>query len=387
MNISRTPIRNLLTTLAAPLVLASYLAWFAVWVSVTGRLGLPGEGFGLIADVLLLVFLAAWLACLLLEESGPPLLLSVALVVLAGSALALIGLGRSGTSPILLILVATMLVSQFRPLGIVLTLVAINATFVALMIWRWEIPVAWLLPTVLAYGAFQVFAVLVMSYAEEARRSADELRQVNANLLATRALLSETARDQERLRLSRELHDVAGHKLTALKLNLRRLSRQPDQAGSKEIQVAEQLASELLDELRAVSRQLRTHDGIDMREGIRELARPLPRPRLEIDIEPGLRVPLAEQAEALLRMVQEGLTNIARHSGADRAWLKLYRADDQLVLELSDNGACASGRTPEPGNGLTGMRERLEALGGRLIMQQTAQGGLKLVTSLPLERA
>jgi signal transduction histidine kinase len=244
-------------------------------------------------------------------------------------------------------------------------------------------PFAWLIPSVAAYGAFQVFAVLVLRYANEARDSAEQLQQVNANLLATRALLSEAARDQERLRLSRELHDVAGHKLTALKLNLRHLNRSKALDDSPELKVAEQLAGELLDDLRSVARQLRKHDGIDLGEGIRQLARPMPRPHLEIDIEPGLRVPRAEQAEALLRTVQEGLTNSARHSQADQAWLKLYQARSDLVLELADNGHLSG--PARPGNGLTGMRERLESLGGSLDLEQAEQGGLKLTVRLPVE--
>lgn len=372
-----------LQSITSPLALASYLAWAAVWVSVTGRFGVPDAGFGWPSELILWAFLGAWLTCLMLESPAHRWLGPVAAGLLALLSLALLWLGRSGSSPILLVLVASMLAVHLGQRSVWPALLALNLVFAGLLYWRWSLPLVYLLPTVAAYGAFQVFAVLVLRYAEQARSMADQLQQTNAHLLATRALLSETARDQERLRLSRELHDVAGHKLTALKLNLRSLRRRPELADVAELATAEDLSSELLDDLRAVARQLRSHDGIDLTEGIRELARPLPRPELVVELEPGLRIPKAEQAEVLLRVVQEGLTNIARHGQAEQAWLTLSRHNGELLLELADNGHWHE--STRPGNGLTGMRERLEALGGNLSLSRAGQGGLKLSARLPLE--
>ncbi|MEL2266475.1 histidine kinase, partial [Klebsiella pneumoniae] len=80
----------------------------------------------------------------------------------------------------------------------------------------------------------------------------DDLARVNADLLATRALLADSARDAERLRLARELHDVAGHKLTAMRLNLRALAADPVLAGREGLVLAEQLSGELLADIRQV---------------------------------------------------------------------------------------------------------------------------------------
>ena len=76
----------------------------------------------------------------------------------------------------------------------------------------------------LMHMSFQGFAALTAWFAYNAERTRDELAATNADLLATRSLLADSARDSERLRLSRELHDVAGHKLTALKINLAALA-------------------------------------------------------------------------------------------------------------------------------------------------------------------
>jgi signal transduction histidine kinase len=223
---------------------------------------------------------------------------------------------------------------------------------------------------------------MVMIYAGRAQRLADDLQAVNARLLATRSLLGETARDHERLRLSRELHDVAGHKLTALKLNLRGLARRLDGEAAAEVDRATALADELLQDLRSVVRHLREGEGIDLVDSLHEVARPFPRPRLELAVDDDARVPRADQAEALLRVVQEGLTNAARHGPAETVRARLNRIADRLVMTVEDDGRAGDIR---PGSGLTGMRERLAELDGSLEISRSALGGVKLSASLPME--
>lgn len=328
------------------------------------------------------VFLVTWVLDLVFEQSGPLWIRNVALLVLTSSALGLLLLGQSGSTPILLVLLATAVAVRFGTWATALSLVVINAAFGAILILGWTYPWNWAVVMVAAHAALQAFAVLTLRYAHQAEERAGELDRVNAHLLATRALLGEAARDQERLRLSRELHDVAGHKLTALRLNLRALSRRAELAECRELGVASELAGELLEDLRAVVRQLRQDDGIDLAEGIEQLARPFPRPKLEVMLDADARIPRTEQAEALLRVIQESLTNAARHGSASRAWLHLKRSDDVLMLEFEDDGQLAW--PIRPGNGLAGMRERLEALGGSLLIKPSERGGLFLRATLPL---
>src|SRR5690606_12300134 len=110
------------------------------------------------------------------------------------------------------------------------------------------------------HASFQAFAGLTAWFAIGAERARDALATANADLLATRALLAETARDGERLRLSRELHDVAGHKLTALKLNLAALARDPRLAADPQAALCARLADELLADIRGVVAQMRQGD-------------------------------------------------------------------------------------------------------------------------------
>ncbi|MEX2497471.1 MAG: histidine kinase [Wenzhouxiangellaceae bacterium] len=368
--------------LANPLAWASYGAWLTVWLSASAVFGRPDAGFPTLADGLLFAWLACWLACLL-DEPTPPRVRDAAIVALTGLTALALWFIPAGTTPILLILLATQLTNRLSAPWLALALLAVNLYFGGVLIGPWEAGPRSASLTLLGMAGFQLFAVMVMIYARKAERMAEDLQSVNARLLATRSLLGETARDQERLRLSRELHDVAGHKVTALKLNLRGLARRLDDDAAREVDKATALADELLQDLRSVVRHLRETEGIDLAKSLRELAGPFPRPRLELHLDEHARIPRADQAEAMLRVVQEGLTNAARHGPAETLCVRLERAAHRLVLSMEDDGR-VSGEV-RPGNGLTGMRERLAELGGSLEISKSPMGGLKLTASLPLE--
>ncbi len=370
--------------LASPLAWASYFAWAAVWLTAVAVLERPDNGLPSLADVLLFAFLLVWMACLL-DDLIPRRAHDVFLVVLTLLTTLALWFVPLGSTPILLILLATQFSNRLSPGQLMLVLVAINLYFGGVMIGPWGASERSAALSMLSFAGFQLFAVMVMRSANKAEQMAAELQSVNARLLATRSLLAETARDQERLRLSRELHDVAGHKLTALKLKLRGLARRLDDDTAREVGTATELADELLQDLRSVVRHLRETEGIDLAASLREVARPLPRPELKLQLDEHARVPRADQAEALLRTVQEALTNAARHGPAENLHVHLYRRGERLVLTAEDDGRFDG--SASPGNGLIGMRERLAELDGTLEISRSDLGGLKLVATLPVELA
>jgi len=212
---------------------------------------------------------------------------------------------------------------------------------------------------------------------EQAR---DELLLINAELRATRKLLLESARSEERLRLSRELHDVVGHTLTALKLQLRLCVRAAPMDGA--LVECVRLSDELLANVRGVVGALRVDDGIDLHDALRALVPQLPRPQIRLEIGADARVPGVEQAQALLRCAQEGLTNALRHSGAEHITLRLVRADGGVSLSIEDDGQAQA--EPIWGNGLNGMQERLQGLGGALrVEMRGSRQGLRVCAFLP----
>ena len=372
-----------LRPLLEPMNLAAYIAWLAIgselWtqpISGTGLLAAPG------LRPLVLALHAAFLALFVLRQllcrSEASALATVFAQLLVG--LAICVLARYGSTPVLLIVALAQLAAMLPPLRVALVFVAVNVAMYCTYRWLWQssTPVM----GTLIYASFQLFAIMTSLYAATAQRAHDALAMVNAELLATRALLEQGVRDSERLRLSRELHDVAGHGLTALKLNLRALQRQPALAGDAQLALCARLADDLLGDIRGLVQQMRLHDGVELQELIARLAAPFPRPRLHLAIDAALRVPTLEQADAVVRTVQEALTNAARHGGADNLWLAVHRAGDQLQLEFRDDGRGPGGEL-RFGNGLTGMRERLEAAGGGLRAARGDDGSVQLSAWLP----
>lgn len=303
----------------------------------------------------------------------------VALMAMAGLALLLAWLTpRVGTAQVLLVVWVACAVNVLSPRWVVGAALVLNVAFYLLMLHhRFGAP---LTMTLINIG-FQALAGLCVYYARSSEESRHQLALVNADLLATRALLADSARDAERLRVARELHDVAGHKLTAMKLNLRALASDPVFAARDEVRVAQQLSTELLDDIRNVVQALRDARGLDLQTAIRALAAPLPRPSLALHIQQGVKVDDPAVAESLLRIVQECLTNAARHAGADTLTVSLTKEDAGMRLRIEDDGRLKGGL--REGNGLSGIRERVAALGGEVRLGSSASGGLRLDVRLP----
>ncbi|MCB9687506.1 MAG: sensor histidine kinase [Alphaproteobacteria bacterium] len=209
------------------------------------------------------------------------------------------------------------------------------------------------------YGAFQAFSLGAATLAVRERAAREVVLALNAELIAARAELATAERRDERLRIARDLHDAVGHHLTALGLQLELAARQTDGPAREAVLASREVARELLAEVRATVGALR--DGpIELAAGLRALTA-LPRPVVEVTGHPEARGPAGE---VLLRAAQEIVTNAARHGRAGRVWLSLHEDDGQIVLSARDDGPGVA--APAIGNGLRGMRERVEALGGTL---------------------
>ncbi len=376
--------KPLLLELLSPLSLAAYAAWLAVWFSLDG-VAAREPLFGLAARGCAVAFLVGFMAEHFIGRRLGNAGFVAYCALLGALSLVPVALAPYSAAPILLVLLAAVLAARLDGRTLVAALAVQNLAFAAVALTLWPGRDAPIVVTVAAHASFQVFAALVMRYAARAEAMAEQLRAVNADLVATRSLLEHSARDAERLRLSRELHDVAGHALTALKLNLGALARDPRQPDAERVTLCAGLVDELLQNLRGVVRQMRAHEGIDLAPAIERLAAPFPKPLIHLDLAADARAGSLDGAEALLRAVQEGLTNAARHAQAGNVWLRLSREGDRLALEVRDDGRAV--RDVVPGHGLTGMRERIEALGGELAVDRAAEGGVRLVARLPAQAA
>lgn len=201
---------------------------------------------------------------------------------------------------------------------------------------------------------------------------------------ATRLLLAESARVNERTRISRELHDLLGHHLTALSLNLEVAGHITEGQAQEHVRQAHTLAKLLLTDVREAVSQLRESGAIDLAAALRPLAERVPSLHIHLDMDDPLSVEDPERAHVLLRCTQEIITNAVRHAGARNLWINVAREHERIVISAHDDGVGGEVERILPGNGLRGMRERLAQHGGDLELSARRGAGFGLRLWLPV---
>jgi len=213
-----------------------------------------------------------------------------------------------------------------------------------------------------------------------------ELRELSARVLE--------AREEEKARIARELHDELGQLLTALKMDLSwlrermrdaelaprldEMGRLLDQTVSSTRRISADLRPMMLDDLGLADAASWLVEDFGKRYGIAS--------RIEIDADGGLDQLSRNVSTSVYRAIQESLTNIARHSGARNAWVLLATENRSLEVEVEDDGR---GIAPEDlakprSLGLKGMRERIAYLGGSFEVTRAPRGGTRLRIRVPM---
>jgi two-component system sensor histidine kinase DesK len=208
------------------------------------------------------------------------------------------------------------------------------------------------------------------------------LMELVGELEAARAQVAELAAGEERLRLSRDMHDLLGHNLSviALKSQLARklLGRDPS-AAEGEVRDIESVARSSLKEARAAVRGMRSASLASELDRAREALE-----TAGIEVEVRTTGPLPARVEAVLGFAaREGATNVVRHSGAARCEIVVRRVGDSAELELRDDGVGAVSASGQ-GTGLRGLAERMAEAGGRLEASPAEGGGFLLLARVPI---
>jgi two-component system sensor kinase len=225
--------------------------------------------------------------------------------------------------------------------------------------------------------------------AERAQRQArEELRELSANL--------QNIREDEKTRIARELHDDLGQQLTALKMDISSVEQALEGSASEPVRGQLQGMRRLIDvtvaSVRRIAADLRPVmlDDLGLIPAIEWLATDFTN-RYGIDVERDIETGDARfspaGATALFRIVQEALTNVARHADATLVTLSLQAGDRTFVLRIADNGRGVH-RTAEPAAksfGLLGVRERAHMLGGAVDIQTAHGQGFVLTVTIPAE--
>jgi signal transduction histidine kinase len=201
-----------------------------------------------------------------------------------------------------------------------------------------------------------------------------------------------TAQEEERLRISRELHDDLGQALTTHLLAIRNLQSDlsiPVAMLFERLENLHQQAYEIFVKIRRLAHDLRPPvlDTLGLKLSLETYCREfMNRTHLPITLEIDSELPeLIDPHNVILyRVLQEALTNIAKHAQASRVWVELNVEEDNVHLIVQDNGRGL--QSPEnKGIGITGMEERLSLVGGKLRLHSPAEGGTILSASLPIK--
>jgi PAS domain S-box-containing protein len=243
-----------------------------------------------------------------------------------------------------------------------------------------------------AEGGRRYFTVILRDitlrkrYEDDLKRQQQELRELSARVLE--------AREEEKTRIARELHDELGQLLTALKMDLSWMrERLPAGELAEKAEEMGQMLDHTVTSTRRISADLRPLmlDDLGLAEAASWLVEDFAkRSGVRVEAHIAEDIPLEEISKsastAIYRAVQESLTNIARHSGAKNAWVLLEVDDGALYVEVEDDGR---GIAPQDlaktrSLGLKGMRERVAYLGGAVEIGRAPRGGTRLRLRMPL---
>ncbi len=222
----------------------------------------------------------------------------------------------------------------------------------------------------------------------ELRKSLEQLRALAARL--------QLVREEERTLVAREMHDELGQVCTAIKMDLALIGRKTTKRQAPlraKVNSAIQLVNQMIFTLRRIASELRprTLDDLGLtaalewhaqefesRTGIRCVIA-LPQEQLALD---------SERSTAIFRIFQESLTNVARHAQATRVDARLEREQDQLILQVHDNGRGfdAEQTNTRKSLGLVGMQERAVVLNGELKIEGVVGSGTTMTLRIPLPR-
>jgi signal transduction histidine kinase len=230
--------------------------------------------------------------------------------------------------------------------------------------------------------AMHAFAFYMGYLATSEARGRREAERLNAELLATHELLEQSSRVAERNHVAQELHDTLGHHLVALKVQLElALHLATENKAKVPLDDALSLVKKLLSDVREVVSRIRKTENIDIRKAVETLLAGIKSISIHFVFPNGLQINEPALAHVLFRCVQEAMTNTLKHANAKNIWVEFTEDQQSITLTISDDGdGCP---LLQPGQGLNGMRKRLEAHKGMLKISHDVSQGFIIKAILP----
>jgi signal transduction histidine kinase len=327
-----------------------------------------------------LVFVAAYLLATQSELTRHRRTLVLSLAMESATALFLVWLYPSFIVTCLLVVVAWQ-IAWTETLRTALTAAALQAVALAVMKCTVHTNSSFPFLILVVATGFQAFAISAARLALSEARAHDELARVNKELRAAQALMTESARMTERLRISRDLHDILGHSLTSLTIHLDVACRLANGQAAEHVRCAREVAGALLTDVRKIVNRVRVNP-LDLQATLHALAEGAVGLKVEVNLPKDLGSLDAARADAIVRCAQEAITNTLRHAKATQIAIEVEQpVDGSVRIAVRDDGR--GGRFVE-GGGLAGMRERFMMLGGELSIDSREGGGFSIHGALPV---
>jgi len=372
--------------LSWPVVLGGGVAWL---VTLLISVQLPIE-LSIALQVLYYGVFAVYMCSYLLFHYLPaqrkcPKLQQLCLYLQLVSVLLAFYLSQLNVIFILLVIVAAQVPIIYSQKKSLLLLAAVNGIWGGIFLLFWQQDLYTFALQLSLQLSFQLFAFSAIRIAIKEQHSREKLQLLNLQLQSTRALLSDSVRKSERLNISRDLHDICGHQLTALHLNLEFAVQTSSVEQRQVLLQCKDIARQLLADIRRVVKDIRLDAELDLSTVLQQFVEKLPGIDLQLNYPNGLKVGSHGQGEAILRICQEAITNAIRHGSEKSVSISLSEQDSQLYMRIAN--PCSNINDLKTGVGLASIEQRAKEYSGSVVFNYLNSDVFEIVIEMPLIQA
>ncbi|MDT0595967.1 sensor histidine kinase [Glaciecola petra] len=217
------------------------------------------------------------------------------------------------------------------------------------------------------FWTFNIFALVMVNTTLREREARMQVELSNRQLKATQSLLNEAVKQSERVRIARNIHDLLGHHLTALTINLQVASHKSSGEVKESVEQCHQLAKLLLSDVREAVSDIREKSQLDLKASIEQMLEKLPDLDVALAYPDDMAITDIQIADTILKSIQESITNTMRHAQGKNVKVDIHFDSEKqtnLHIEIENDGKMPKEITF--GNGLKGIIERVNAIQGNV---------------------
>lgn len=234
------------------------------------------------------------------------------------------------------------------------------------------------------FWTFNIFALVMVNTTLKERDARMQVELSNRKLKATQSLLNEAVKQSERVRIARNIHDLLGHHLTALTINLQVASHKSSGEVKESVDQCHQLAKLLLSDVREAVSDIREKSQLDLKASIEQMFEKLPDLDVALIYPDNMAITDIQVADTILKSIQESITNTMRHAQGKNVRVDIQYDNEKqtnLHIEIENDGKMPQEITF--GNGLQGIIERVNAIQGKVEFM-LKQGKFHTVIQIPV---